>query len=452
MRRRSTLFFWWALIISIPLSFRYLVGQFISGFQEYEAAFIYGSDFLILGLIVLGFPLLLRAILLLSRPLRWSLGAFLALAWASFLLAPIPLLSLYNGLRLTILLAAALIGVELLQSERIRQGSIRLVAILGMLEGLWALVQFKLQHAIGAWYLGESPLSVLDPATAKVVLEGGRLMRSAGSFLHANVLGAFLTVSLFCLLSWLVQTDKKLYQNAYDRTFSVGINARRFFCRPALYQKWALAIGGFVIALGLALTFSRSSWIAAAFGLIIFFVFHRPFKSTVRVAPLVIVLALALWLSLGWAIVPRASFSAAEPSVSHRVIYNQIGSTMLLEHPLGVGLGNQVVSAVTSNEFIPRGLTLSWQWQPIHNLYLLIGVEIGVIGLLSFLIFLGMVCVRAILRRDALIIALLAATTVLALFDHYFWTLEQGRLMLWLVIALALSVAAKKPKLSSFNG
>jgi len=40
--------------------------------------------------------------------------------------------------------------------------------------------------------------------------------------------------------------------------------------------------------------------------------------------------------------------------------------------------------------------------------------------------------------------AILIAFLFIGLFDHYFWTLQQGRLMFWLVLGLMLSVSDYK--------
>jgi hypothetical protein len=64
-------------------------------------------------------------------------------------------------------------------------------------------------------------------------------------------------------------------------------------------------------------------------------------------------------------------------------------------------------------------------------------------GLLSFIGFLAIVLWHG-LRHSAdvgeiTVLSLLLGVMTLGLFDHYLWTIQPGKMMLWLVIGLALS-------------
>jgi O-antigen ligase len=92
-------------------------------------------------------------------------------------------------------------------------------------------------------------------------------------------------------------------------------------------------------------------------------------------------------------------------------------------------------------------MTKGWERQPVHNLYLLIASEIGVIGALAFCIFLFALIARLIKNKSieaGLALALLVGLLFFGLFDHFLWDIQAGKLMLWLVIALALSQSEEK--------
>jgi O-antigen ligase len=86
----------------------------------------------------------------------------------------------------------------------------------------------------------------------------------------------------------------------------------------------------------------------------------------------------------------------------------------------------------------PLGLK-EWEIQPVHNLYLLVLAEIGVVGL-TFLLFTVLVYLKRFREISGnwnktglyAIYGFLA----LGLFDHYFWTTPQGIIIFWLAIAL----------------
>ncbi len=94
-----------------------------------------------------------------------------------------------------------------------------------------------------------------------------------------------------------------------------------------------------------------------------------------------------------------------------------------------------------------------WHYQPAHNIYLLIASEIGVIGLLIFALFITQAlkdgfCFNNNVSRETLLarkslqhilIAIFVGFLIIGLFDHYFWTLQQGRLIFWLVLALIIA-------------
>jgi hypothetical protein len=135
---------------------------------------------------------------------------------------------------------------------------------------------------------------------------------------------------------------------------------------------------------------------------------------------------------------------------------------------------------------------LTWQFQPIHNVYLLILSELGLVGLALFLWFLVYVLMysresvpretsripevtdtdkrstwnklfsqarnmfhvelsmnvsarvnESLINNDSLyrvlVKILLVCVLAIMFFDHYFWDIQQGRLLFWIVLALVMS-------------
>lgn len=152
----------------------------------------------------------------------------------------------------------------------------------------------------------------------------------------------------------------------------------------------------------------------------------------------------------------------------------------------GVGIGQLVF---VMQQFFDERL-LSWQFQPIHNVFLLIFSELGVVGLALFVWFLSYVFLKNneniprgtiverfdecstwnipkpvdfaseemfhvehspenrkyghIIKGNGAIsaymwMAILTVATLIMFFDHYFWTIQQGQLLLWMILALAVS-------------
>ena len=120
---------------------------------------------------------------------------------------------------------------------------------------------------------------------------------------------------------------------------------------------------------------------------------------------------------------------------------------MVKEHPFGVGIGNQVMVAVADGSYRRSGTLAPSLWQPVHNMYVLVAVETGVLGLAAFVALLGYLLwssVRAVGRSSTLAFSVVAPLTLsaflaFALFDHFFWTIEQGRLLFWLAVGIVMA-------------
>jgi hypothetical protein len=74
----------------------------------------------------------------------------------------------------------------------------------------------------------------------------------------------------------------------------------------------------------------------------------------------------------------------------------------------------------------------SWDYQPVHNIYLLILAELGIIGFILWLIPVLFLTKKSSFICSLLFIVILA----ISLFDHYFWTLYFGILLFWLTLGL----------------
>jgi len=115
---------------------------------------------------------------------------------------------------------------------------------------------------------------------------------------------------------------------------------------------------------------------------------------------------------------------------------------LIKTHPaLGVGLGN----------FIPAQLELSFPrgqynfLQPVHNIYLLVASETGLIGLVVFMVMVVYLIKKLIKNLSYLsILYILYAILLLGLFDHYWLTLQQNMLLAALVVGIGISRLPKR--------
>ncbi len=103
----------------------------------------------------------------------------------------------------------------------------------------------------------------------------------------------------------------------------------------------------------------------------------------------------------------------------------------------GTGLGT---NPITNYQLPMTNLkNYALAFQPVHNIYLLALAETGALGLLGVLGLLGL----AIKTRPIPLLSIF----ILGFFDHYFLTLQEGQLILALIIGLSLGRIELLPKL-----
>lgn len=310
------------------------------------------------------------------------------------------------------------------------------IAASALFQAVIGIVQFTLQRSVGLWFFGEPAVDFYTSGVGRVFIDGGRLLRSFGTFPHANIFAAFLVLGLAALFY--------LFLRESEKVFSV--------------KRIAISFGFLLVFCALLFSFSRSGWIGA--GVLVVSVLTLAaiapslrFRAGVLFLRLVAV-SILIFLAFGHLAVPRAAIPLkTDPSFNYRLRYNRIGYETIRTEPWGVGLGNQVAYGVKNGLYEKEGIgkTEPWNWQPVHNLYLLIVSEVGIPAFFAFFAFL-ILAVGAGLKifwseRGAhpvsmvCILGILAAFLVLGLSDHYFWDMASGRLMFWLVLGILLGIS-----------
>jgi O-antigen ligase len=113
----------------------------------------------------------------------------------------------------------------------------------------------------------------------------------------------------------------------------------------------------------------------------------------------------------------------------------------LAEHQGSLRAANLIYKLDVPETEILQNTVPDWLFQPVHNIYLLIASENGIFAALFFLAFLAMIFYPAIdsLRNGEVIFILylmFLSFCIISLTDHFFWTLQQGRLMFWLAAGI----------------
>ena len=434
MRWIRILFFLW--LASLPFGTRIFLGQFTSGFHEYEAMFLYASDILLITFLIL-FSINHSYIL---KNVRMSfigpaLVVFLLFAAFSIAFAYSQELAVYNFIRLILLVLVALAIGQLVRGGVVKIRTIfTVIAASAVFQSLIGIFQFLKQSNLGLGFLGESTLGPNIGGAAKIIVEGVPILRAYGTFPHPNVLGAFLILGLMSLYYlWMKSTNNESITNG------------RIFVNSNFIRDSLMGFCFFIIFFGLLLTFSRTAWFITAIIILTIIGYSLLAKTYRRRAVLLLIILVAIGYILVAIfrpyILPRARVSTSEPAVVQRLEYNKLGLEISKKFPRGIGIGNQVLSSVKNGFYEQLGMDKVWQWQPIHNIYLLMASEIGVLGLAAFLVFLFPLFLNPNFKNLGFPKVMLISLLVFGFFDHFLWTLQPGRLMLWLVIGILLASA-----------
>lgn len=448
----------WLLLlgaVAAPLGARVFVTSVIPGFHEYEAIFVYCSDLFVLLLIVAAWRLQRARLVALIQQYG---AAFIFVLIIASLAASVHAvsfgLSLYVLLRLVLLIGFAYSIGALAHERRFFHIVLLALAAAAVVEAVIGLAQFRLQGSVGLSWLGEPTLIASGGATSTIALMGGRILRVYGTFPHPNIYGAFLLIGILSLAYWYYWCGERLKDDLFKHPRSWWTLPRtlqtlnQYLTHRYFFWRLAIAAALFITGAGLALSFSRSAWIAGLCGLVVFaallVVRKKDLGGALRLILMLVTCTVAIYLLFAPLIAPRSTLRLTDKAVSERLSYDRLGFELMQEELGGVGLGNQVLYGVDTHRYQRYGFMHVWSWEPIHNLYLLVIAETGWLGLLSFLAFLGMVTwhlLRANADTEQLFMAAAVATIlILGLFDHFLWTLQPGRLMLWLVIGLAFAV------------
>jgi O-antigen ligase len=125
-------------------------------------------------------------------------------------------------------------------------------------------------------------------------------------------------------------------------------------------------------------------------------------------------------------------------SQTQRVQLLEQSFSLLKKHFLfGTGIGNYTLAVFRQiNSHAP-----SWWYQPVHNTFLLVWVEVGLFGFLFFIALLFYLGFRKYKNKNRFNYSfafwpLLIALIIMLNFDHWWWSLHFGVLFFWFCLGV----------------
>ncbi len=302
------------------------------------------------------------------------------------------------------------------------------LAIQLLLQTSIALGQSVYQRSLGLVKAGELEL---DPAVAGVSIvfgQGIRFLRAYGLTDHPNILGGFMAIGLLLLMATFIQGQKH-----------------------NLWLILILFIYSSVLA-ALALSFSRSAWLALLAGGLLIFIGEWVIHERKRVGRMLLLVMISA-LTLSPVILINKPYFRARLGVSNsyetnpmerqaldsRMLLVRSANRIFVEHPInGIGLA---ASPLAMKDYYPD---YPINYQPPHFTFLVVAVETGIFGSGFYLMLLALPWIALLMYRKKIrthpyllaFAAMLLALEMISLFDYYPWLYNSGRFLQWLVWGL----------------
>ncbi len=368
---------------------------------------------------------------------------FLFLAWSgiSIIWSEFKLIAVYRAITLGEITIFPYIAYRILSDNKkwLNIGLLALIAN-GLFQSVLGIFQFVVNKSLGLKILSEGILGPNLPGVAKIIIAGEKHIRAYGTFPHPNILAGFLIIPIFLVLAVLLKgfkTARKSSENVSHETLTDIISVR-------------LALVFFpILLIGLLLTFSRSAFLGSGIGLL-FFLFSRRKISFNKLRPLLASIIILVVLGLGCLIYQSKSLISvfSTQSLEERTFYQNVARETISSYPAaGVGIGQFVFS-----EFLKRPNLPGWQYQPVHNIYLLIFSELGIIGLIFFLLWIFSILGwgsekernTSLLLTFYLFYCIIISYLIILLFDHYFWDIKIGMIIFTLPIVFLKTLSGEK--------
>lgn len=418
----------------LPFQTAYLLREpFIGGEKwQYGTIALYGTDILLLFLFIVWIWNMTNKrsrneeAVMKNDKASFVLIVFLLWGWLSILWAGDRLLAFSSSI---ILLSA--VGLSFLARAIPIENTKKIVFVFlsaGVIQSGIGIAQFLYQKSVNLSILGMNGHPAYEAGSSVLKIDSGRFLRAYGTFSHPNILGSFLGIILLLGVAYYVLCVR--YEKSWKTVFDIVF----------------LLVGSIIILLGLILSFSRSAWLGVVIGMLALGVVVLLQKERdVRWRFLKILLALALASSVFGALLREQIFPRfdtatieREGSVTDRIQSLRDAERVIGEGNmvLGTGIGNFTAEMIRLQPGRPV-----WTIQPAHNVFVLVFAELGIVGFVLFVIFLGSILFRMksiFQKKENVIFGIALFVLIPSLFlDHFLWSSHFGLFFFFLSLSFA---------------
>jgi O-antigen ligase len=304
------------------------------------------------------------------------------------------------------------------------------------LQACLGIYQFLFQKSFASKWLGmalhnpaELGVSVVETIGADGI--GERWLRAYGGMDHPNVLGGVLAVGVLFLIGYLVNKF-----SIFNFQFSNNFQFLNFQTRFKLFYYFIILL----FLLALFFTFSRGAWAGLLVGVFLslfIFLIKKDFLKQRELLKIILVggvLVFFLFSLFGNLVTTRLSQNTrleVKSTEERMESFSEAKAIIKNNWLFGAGIGNYTLALEKNNPGQEK-----WNYQPVHNVFLLVWAETGIFGLVGFLSVLGLLGWSLVRQKKYFGLSILLTLVIMMMVDHWYWSLHFGVLWLWLVVGL----------------
>lgn len=371
---------------------------FIFGIRvDYLAPAVYLSDVLLVYLLLINFKIFSKHV--------WFLGFILCLGIVNTLFSVLPLATLLRWIKI---LEVSGFAIYISRQKIVKAGDIyKTLFYSAIFFSLIGIFQFFVGSTLGdTFYIfGERSFNSNTPGIALVNLWGRSFLRAYSTFPHPNSMAGY--IGIIIILSSSIKH------------------------KPVLFLT-----GLIVVVVGFVFSFSLTAFCAM---LLVYLLFITTRKVKLMKNISLSIYGFVILLSIITPVIANLAlpFLNTFPENVYQRLDLAIVSGKLVGQRFLFGEGlNSFIFAATK---IKGTISYSWLMQPVHNIYLLVLSEVGIVGLLCIAYLFYKLLFKNLVANNITLILCLIFIIVTGFADHYWLTLQQNILLLAVVFGLSLS-------------
>ncbi len=416
----------YTFVFLLPWHTIYILREVFYGLEkwQYGTIGIYTSDIILILWIFLSIYLYKDKILtfvikkqkFIFIALLISVWSFLSIFWATD-----KILAFYFALKIS--LALDLFFLIQIVPTNLRKLSLFFVSSV-FVQSLLGLYQVITQQSFSQKFLGLQFHDIWQGGTAIINSDGERWLRMYGGAPHPNIFGGTLFIALLICIYLYLTTHKNIFQKIF-LLFSTAL-----------------------FTTGILLTFSRTIWIVSLislFAIVLFIYKSKVHKIKNIIVPLVLLFLIAFILIITYQNIffsrTTQNTTLSHNSITDRTLYIKQSLSLIKENALfGVG-SNNYTNTLFQTISNPKEI---WYYQPVHNVYLLILSELGLIGFFLLTVFIFCIFYNIYLYKkninleQFIFITLFISLLFISIFDHWIWTSHFGLFIFFLIAGLSI--------------